>query len=134
MKSEIFEEDIIRRVTSTNTLIPRNDAVIVYRVKLISTAGGIMLPETQNHKASLGYATVGVVVAVGPGRFIEITGGREPLDLEPGDTVLFSAQAGLELGQVVRKELGPDLAHEEIRLIRAHDIICQVFKRNFLKD
>jgi co-chaperonin GroES (HSP10) len=130
----MFDRDVIKRVVAANPFEPRNDAVIVFRVKLDQTAGGILLPDVQNHKASMGFATCAVVVSAGPGRYIELTGGREPLDINPGDLVLFTAQAGLELGEIVRRELGSDLAFEEIRLIRAHDIIVKLKDRNILEQ
>jgi co-chaperonin GroES (HSP10) len=128
----VFDRDVIKRVVDANPFEPRNDAVIVYRVKLDQTAGGILLPDVQNHRASMGFATCAVVVSSGPGRYIELTGGREPLELTPGDLVLFTAQAGLELGEIVRRELGGDIGFEEIRLIRAHDIIVKLKGRNIL--
>jgi co-chaperonin GroES (HSP10) len=130
----LFDRDVIKRVVAANPFEPRNDAVIVYRVKLDQTAGGIFLPDVQNHKASMGFTTCAVVVSAGPGRFVDITGKREPLDLVPGDMVLFMAQAGLELGEIVRRELGGDVGFEEIRLIRAHDIIVRLAGRNILEQ
>lgn len=129
----IFDREVVKRVVTANPFEPRDDAVIVYRVKLDQTAGGILLPDVQNHRASMGFATCAVVVSVGPGRYVDITGEREPLDLNPGDLVLFTAQAGLELGEIVRRELGSDVNFEEIRLIRAHDIIVRLKDRNILE-
>lgn len=55
------------------------------------TKGGIVLPDTAKEKPQEGE-----VVAVGPGRLLE-TGQRVPIDLKPGDRVLFSKYAGNEV-------------------------------------
>jgi co-chaperonin GroES (HSP10) len=128
-----FDPAIIRRVVDKCILIPRNDAVIVYKIKLTKTAKGILLPDKQDSKSSQGFAGAGVVIASGPGRFIDATGGREPLELEPGDVVIFAALAGLQLGEVVRKELGSEFSFEELCLIRAQDLMYTLKDRNVLK-
>jgi co-chaperonin GroES (HSP10) len=115
-------------------LVPRNDAVIVYKINLTQTAGGILLPDKKDSKSSQGFAGAGVVIAAGPGRFIDMTGGREPIDLEPGDIVIFAALAGLQLGEVVRKELGSQFSFEELCLIRAQDLMYTLKDRNVLKN
>lgn len=127
-----FDPDIIRRVVDKCPLVPRNDAVIVYKINLKQTAGGILLPDKQG-KASQGFAGAGVVIAAGPGRFIDITGGREPIELEPGDVVIFAALAGLQLGEVVRSEIGQEFSFEELVLIRAQDLMYTLRDRNVLK-
>lgn len=134
MSSNVFDVEIVKRILKKNTFRPLNDSVIVYRIKLDQTAGGILLPEVQDHKASRGYGTVAVVVAIGPGRYVDLTGQRQPIDLEVGDMVIFSAQAGLELGEIIRKEIGTEVSFEEIRLLRAHDIIASLNNKNILKD
>ena len=55
------------------------------------TAGGIVLPETAKEKPQKGK-----VVSVGPGERDE-DGDRIPLDVAPGDTVLFAKYAGTEI-------------------------------------
>lgn len=119
--------DAVQKLIETCPFQPVDDSLIIYRIKLDQTAGGVLLPEQQAHKASRGFATAGVVIAVGSGRFIEQTGQRKPIDVVPGQKILFSSQAGLELGEVVRKELGKEFSFEEIRLLRAHDVIA-IFK------
>jgi co-chaperonin GroES (HSP10) len=129
-----FDPGIIKRVIDSNPLIPRNDSVIVYKIHITKTAGGVLLPDKQDSRSSQGFASAGVVIAAGPGRFIDLTGGREPLDLEPGDVVLFAALAGLQLGEVVRSELGAEFSFEELCLIRAHDLLYTLRDRNVLKN
>jgi chaperonin GroES len=55
------------------------------------TKGGIVLPDTAKEKPQEGE-----VVAVGNGRLLE-TGQRVPIDLKPGDRILFSKYAGNEV-------------------------------------
>ena len=44
-----------------------------------------------------GRLIVGMVEAVGNGRFIEATGKREPLDVKVGDRVVYAKYAGSEI-------------------------------------
>lgn len=55
------------------------------------TKSGIVLPDTAKEKPQEGE-----VVSVGPGRLLE-TGQRVPIDLKPGDRILFSKYAGNEV-------------------------------------
>lgn len=55
------------------------------------TKGGIVLPDTAKEKPQEGE-----VISVGPGRLLE-TGQRVPIDLKPGDRILFSKYAGNEV-------------------------------------
>ncbi len=55
------------------------------------TKGGIVLPDTAKEKPQEGE-----VIAVGSGKLLE-TGQRVPIDLKPGDRILFSKYAGNEV-------------------------------------
>ncbi|OQA07984.1 MAG: 10 kDa chaperonin [Firmicutes bacterium ADurb.Bin373] len=55
------------------------------------TRGGIVLPDTAKEKPQEGE-----VMAVGSGKLLE-TGQRVPIDLKPGDKILFSKYAGNEV-------------------------------------
>jgi len=55
------------------------------------TAGGIVLPETAKEKPQKG-----LVLSVGPGERDD-QGKRIPLDVNPGDTVLFAKYSGTEI-------------------------------------
>lgn len=55
------------------------------------TKSGIVLPDTAKEKPQEGE-----VVSVGSGRLLE-TGQRVPIDLKPGDRILFSKYAGNEV-------------------------------------
>ena len=71
---------------------PLHDRVLVRRVEQESkTAGGIIIPDTAKEKPMEGE-----VVAVGPGARDE-AGKVQPLDVKPGDRVLFGKWSGTEV-------------------------------------
>ena len=55
------------------------------------SAGGIYIPDTAKEKPQ-----EGVVVAIGPGRLSDDGGARIPMEVEVGDTVIYSKYAGTE--------------------------------------
>ncbi len=57
-----------------------------------TTASGLVIPDTAKEKPQ-----EGTVVAVGPGRWNEDGDERIPLDIEVGDTVIFSKYGGTEV-------------------------------------
>lgn len=67
---------------------PKHDYVLVKRMpNPTESEGGILLPEKQQSaKARL---KVGVVLAVGPGRWHPVRGHRIPVGVDPGDTVYY---------------------------------------------
>jgi chaperonin GroES len=71
---------------------PLNDRLLVIRTeKEQKSAGGIIIPDTAKEKPQQGK-----VVAVGPGK-TEGNGKRIPLEVKPGDRVLFSKYAGTDI-------------------------------------
>ena len=71
---------------------PLHDRVVVRRLEEdTKTAGGIIIPDTAKEKP-----VQGEIVAVGPGARDE-TGKVIPLDLKPGDRVLFGKWSGTEV-------------------------------------
>ena len=71
---------------------PLHDRVVVRRVEQEEkTAGGIIIPDTAKEKPMEGE-----VVAVGPGSRSE-DGKVHPLDVKPGDRVLFGKWSGTEV-------------------------------------
>ena len=71
---------------------PLHDRVVVRRVEEdTKTAGGIIIPDTAKEKP-----VQGEVVAVGPGGRDE-AGKTIPIDLKPGDRVLFGKWSGTEV-------------------------------------
>ncbi|HXS05177.1 MAG TPA: co-chaperone GroES [Rhizomicrobium sp.] len=72
---------------------PLGDRVVVRRVKEdTKTAGGIIIPETAQEKPQQGE-----IVSVGPGALDEKTGKRTPLEVKPGELVLFGKWSGTEV-------------------------------------
>jgi len=55
------------------------------------TASGLVIPDTAKEKP-----VTGTVLAVGPGELND-DGDRTPVDVAPGDTVVYSKYAGTEL-------------------------------------
>jgi chaperonin GroES len=71
---------------------PLHDRVVIRRVEQeAKTTGGIIIPDTAQEKPM-----EGVVIAVGPGARGE-DGKVHPLDLKPGDRVLFGKWSGTEI-------------------------------------
>ncbi len=76
-----------------------------------TTASGIIIPDTAKEKPQEGE-----VVAVGPGRFEE--GQRVPMDVDVGDTVLYSKYGGTEV----------KVEGEDYLVLSARDILAIVQK------
>jgi chaperonin GroES len=71
---------------------PLHDRVVLRRIEQeTKTAGGIIIPDTAKEKPQEGE-----VVAVGPGVRDE-NGKLQPLDLKPGNRVLFGKWSGTEV-------------------------------------
>ncbi|MGE8944021.1 co-chaperone GroES [Leptospira interrogans] len=71
---------------------PLHDRVVVRRIDAEQkTAGGIIIPDTAKEKPQQGE-----VIAVGSGARDE-HGKLTPLDVKPGDTVLFGKWSGTEV-------------------------------------
>src|SRR2546426_10750857 len=72
-------------------LTPLHDRVIVKRIEEKETVkGGIIIPDTAKEKPQEGEE-----IAVGPGR--REKGGLIPLDVKPGDRVLFGKYSGNDI-------------------------------------
>ena len=71
---------------------PLHDRVVVRRIgEEAKTAGGIIIPDTAQEKPQEGE-----IVAVGPGVRAD-DGTMHPLDVKPGDRVLFGKWSGNEV-------------------------------------
>jgi|SRR5436189_6218847 len=89
---------------------PLGDRIVIRRFEAQEkTAGGILLPDTAKDKPQKGK-----VLAVGPGRLLK-DGTRRPLQVQEGDTVLFTNWAGDEF-----KEAPSD----NILLLREEDVLA----------
>jgi len=71
---------------------PLHDRVIIKRLEEERTSpGGIVIPDTATEKPIRGE-----VIAVGKGKLLE-SGDLRPLDLKPGDKVIFGKYSGTEV-------------------------------------
>jgi chaperonin GroES len=97
---------------------PLHDRVVVRRIDAEEkTAGGIIIPDTAKEKPQEGE-----IVAVGPGARNE-QGELVPLDVKPGDRVLFGKWSGTEV-----KIEGQDLL-----IMKESDLLGVVEKTGSLK-
>jgi chaperonin GroES len=96
---------------SSIKLQPLGDRVVVEREESESrTAGGIVLPDSAKDKPARG-----VVISIGSGRLLD-DGKRHPLQVKPGDRVIFSSYAGEQF----------KVGEEELLLMREEDILAVV--------
>jgi chaperonin GroES len=71
---------------------PLHDRIIVQRLEEgEQKVGGIIIPDTAKEKPQQGK-----VIAAGAGKVKE-DGGRQPLDVKDGDTILFGKYSGQEI-------------------------------------
>ena len=94
------------------SLEPLEDRVVVKPAEEEeTTVSGIVIPDTAKEKPQEGE-----VVAVGPGRFED--GQRIPMDIKPGDRVLYSKYGGTEV----------KVGGEEYLVLSARDLLAIVKK------
>ena len=74
-----------------------------------TTASGLVIPDTAKEKPQEGE-----VLAVGPGRFDDEGEKRIPLDVQVGDTVLYSKYGGTEV----------KYSGEEYLILSARDVLA----------
>ena len=87
---------------------PLHDRVVVRRIQEDErTKGGIIIPDTAKEKPQQGET-----VAVGPGALDE-KGNVQPLDVKPGDRVLFGKWSGTEV----------KIDGEELLIMKESDIL-----------
>ena len=92
---------------------PLHDRIIMKRIpEEEKTKGAIIIPDTAKEKP-----VEGLVIAVGNGKVLE-NGKVRPLDIKPGDRVLFSKYAGNEI----------KIGGEEHLMLREDDILGVVEK------
>jgi chaperonin GroES len=91
-------------------LTPLHDRVIVKRIEEKETVrGGIIIPDTAKEKPQEGQ-----VVAVGPGK--REKGELVPLDVKPGDRVLFGKYSGTEI----------KIEDEDLLILREEEILAKL--------
>jgi chaperonin GroES len=87
---------------------PLHDRVVVRRIEQQDkTAGGIIIPDTAKEKPMEGE-----IVAVGPGGRDE-NGKLVPIDVKPGDRILFGKWSGTEV----------KIGGEELLIMKESDIM-----------
>jgi len=91
------------------TVKPLDDRVVVKAVSEEKTVSGIVIPDT----ASKEKPQKGKVVAVGPGKLTD-QGTRLPMDVNVGDTVLFTKYGPTEI----------ELEGEEILILNQSDVLA----------
>ena len=100
--------------TATKVAIkPLEDRILVQANEAeTTTASGIVIPDTAKEKPQ-----EGTVLAVGPGRFDD-KGTRIPVDVQVGDTVIYSKYGGTEV----------KYGGEEYLILSARDVLAIVEK------
>ncbi len=100
--------------TATKVAIkPLEDRILVQANEAeTTTASGLVIPDTAKEKPQ-----EGTVIAVGPGR-IDDKGNRVPIDVQVGDTVLYSKYGGTEV----------KFAGEEYLVLSARDVLAVIAK------
>ena len=97
---------------------PLHDRVVVRRIDAEQkTAGGIIIPDTAKEKPQQGE-----VIAAGSGARDEL-GKLTPLDVKPGDTVLFGKWSGTEV----------KIDGEELLIMKESDIMGVLENRGTFK-
>jgi chaperonin GroES len=91
-------------------LTPLHDRVIVKRIEeKESVRGGIIIPDSAKEKPQEGE-----VIAVGAGK--REKGERVPLDVKPGDRVLFGKYSGTEI----------KIEDEDLLILREEEILAKL--------
>ncbi len=91
---------------------PLHDRIIMKRIPEDDKKGAIIIPDTAKEKP-----VEGLVIAVGNGKVLE-NGKVRPLDIKPGDRVLFIKYAGNEV----------KINGEEHLMLREDDILGVIEK------
>jgi chaperonin GroES len=96
---------------ATNVM-PLHDRVLVRRLEQKETErGGIIIPDTAKEKPQEGQ-----VIAVGAGKLKTKGGGRIPLDVKPGDRILFGKYTGNDI----------KIGDQEYLILREEEILAKV--------
>ena len=98
-----------QKTATTQKLKPLGDRLVVKpSPREEMTKSGIVLPDTVKERPQ-----EGTVLSVGPGRILD-DGSREPMELKPGQKVLFQKYAGTEF----------KLDDEELLILSQKDILA----------
>jgi chaperonin GroES len=95
-------------------LQPLEDRIVVRTAEAEeTTSSGLVIPDTAKEKPQQGE-----VLAVGPGRRSEQSGDIIKMDIEAGDTVVYSKYGGTEI----------TLDGEDYLILNARDVLAKVAK------
>ncbi len=95
------------------TIKPLEDRIVVRTLEAEqTTASGLVIPDTAKEKPQEGE-----VLSVGPGR-IDDSGNRVPLDINVGDTIIFSKYGGTEV----------KYSGEDYLILSARDVLAVIEK------
>ena len=93
-------------------LVPLEDRIVVRTAEAEeTTVSGLVIPDTAKEKPQQGE-----VLAVGPGRRAESSGELVPLDIEVGDTVVYSKYGGTEI----------TIDGEDLLILAGRDVLAKV--------
>jgi chaperonin GroES len=96
------------------SLKPLDDRIVVKPNEAEqTTASGLVIPDTAKEKPQQG-----AVIAVGPGRWSDDKGAHSPLDVNVGDTVLYSKYGGTEV----------TIDGEDLLILTSRDVLAIVTK------
>ena len=109
VKSEITQQDVQGKEEVSMQITPLGDRILVKPLEAEEkTKGGIILPDTAKEKPQEGR-----VVAVGKGKVLD-DGKVQPLEVKPGDKILYGKYSGTEI----------KLEDEEHLIIKEEDILA----------
>jgi chaperonin GroES len=92
------------------TIRPIHDRIVVQRTEGEQQVGGIIIPDSAKEKPQQGK-----VIAAGNGK-VKDDGKRVPLDVKPGDSILFGKYSGQEI----------KLDGDEYLIMREDDVLAVV--------
>jgi chaperonin GroES len=109
VKSEITQQNVQGKEEVSMQITPLGDRILVKPLEAEEkTKGGIILPDTAKEKPQEGR-----VVAVGKGKVLD-DGKVQPLEVKPGDKILYGKYSGTEI----------KLEDEEHLIIKEEDVLA----------
>ncbi len=97
--------------TITSAVKPLSDRVVVRALEETEQMrGGLYIPDTAKEKPQQGE-----IVAAGPGKYDE-NGKRVPMDVKPGDKVLYGKYSGTEV----------TVEGEQLLILRESDVLAVI--------
>lgn len=92
-------------------IVPTNDNIVVEPIAEQISSSGIIIPESVSKERPM----KGKVLAVGPGKLMD-DGSRQAMDINEGDTVLFSKYGPTEI----------KVDHKDLLLLSANDVFAKL--------